>query len=112
MVMIIDLIVVVIGVVNIVVFDDSGFYGFNIDYSGFKWVYCSVMGNIVLGIVCLIGMGGVGKVVVFGLIDFGVDVLWLVDLDLVKVEVLVEVLRLLVGMIKIVIGIDVVVVVE
>ena len=106
MVTITDPTVAAIGAVNTVVFDDSSPQGFNTDYSGFKRAYRSVMGNTAPGTVCLIGTGGVGKAVAFGLIDLGADVLRLVDLDLAKAEALAEALRPLAGTTKIVTGTD------
>lgn len=89
--------VAAIGAVNTVVFEKDGPRGFNTDYSGFKRAYRSVMGNTKPGTVCLIGTGGVGKAVAFGLLDLGADVIRCVDLDAAKAEGLAAALRAVAG---------------
>ena len=85
--------VAAIGAVNTVVFGAEGPQGFNTDYSGFTRAYRGVMGEETPGTVCLIGTGGVGKAVAFGLLDLGADVIRCVDLDLDKAERLATALR-------------------
>lgn len=68
-------------------------WGFNTDYTGFKRAYRSVMGEGAPGTVCLIGTGGVGKAVAFGLLDLGADVIRCVDLNPAKAEELADTLR-------------------
>lgn len=82
-----------IGAVNTVVFGADGPLGFNTDYTGFKRAYRGVMGEGSPGTVCLIGTGGVGKAVAFGLLDLGADVIRCVDLDPAKAEGLADALR-------------------
>lgn len=106
MVTIPDRTVAAIRAVNTVVFEDDGPKGYNTDYSGFKRAYRSVMGQASAGTVCLIGTGGVGKAVAFGLIDLGADVLRLVDLDKSKADALADALRPLAGHIQIETGTD------
>lgn len=84
-----------IGAVNTVVFDPAGPKGFNTDYSGFVAAYKSVRGDRAPGTVCLIGAGGVGKAIAFGLIALNASVIRCVDTDLTKAEALVEALRAL-----------------
>ena len=84
-----------IGAVNTVVFDADGPKGFNTDYSGFKAAYRSVRGDAAPGTVCLIGTGGVGKAVAFGLIALNARSIRCVDLDPVKAEGLATALRAL-----------------
>lgn len=84
-----------IGAVNTVVFDPDGPKGFNTDYSGFVAAYKSVLGDRAPGTVCLIGAGGVGKAIAFGLIALNADVIRCVDTDLMKSEALAEALRAL-----------------
>lgn len=79
-----DPLVRAIGAVNTVVFDADGPKGFNTDYSGFRQAYRSVRGTQRPGAVCLIGAGGVGKAVAFGLIGLGADTIRCVDLDAEK----------------------------
>lgn len=84
-----------IGAVNTVVFDDDGPKGFNTDYSGFKSAYRSVRGEAEPGTVCLIGTGGVGKAVAFGLIALAAREIRCVDLDAAKAGALADALRAL-----------------
>lgn len=106
MVTIPDRTVAAIRAVNTVVFEDDGPKGYNTDYSGFKRAYGGVMGQASAGTVCLIGTGGVGKAVAFGLIDLGADVLRLVDLDKTKADALADALRPLAGRTRIEPGTD------
>lgn len=90
-----DPLVRAIGAVNTVVFDADGPKGFNTDYSGFMAAYRAVRGRDAPGTVCLIGTGGVGKAVAFGLIGLGAAVIRCVDLDPAKAEALADALRAL-----------------
>ncbi len=90
-----DPLVRAIGAVNTVVFDAAGPQGFNTDYSGFKRAYRSVMGDTAPGTVCLIGTGGVGKAVAFGLVGLKAATIRCVDLDAAKAEALAGALRAL-----------------
>lgn len=89
---VLDPLVRAIGAVNTVVFDADGPKGFNTDYSGFMNAYRSVRGTEPPGVVCLIGTGGVGKAVAFGLIGLGAHTIRCVDLDPAKAENLAETL--------------------
>lgn len=82
-----------LGACNTVVFDDDGAHGFNTDWSGFKAAYRHGFGDTGTGAVCMIGAGGVGKAVAFGLIDLGMTDLRLVERDLPKAEALADALR-------------------
>ncbi|MFZ5965343.1 shikimate dehydrogenase family protein [Thalassococcus sp. BH17M4-6] len=90
-----DPLVRAIGAVNTVVFDAEGPQGFNTDYTGFVRAYRAVRGDAAPGTVCLIGTGGAGKAVAFGLIRLGARVIRCVDLDPAKAEGLVNALRAL-----------------
>ncbi len=90
-----DPLVRAIGAVNTVVFDPDGPKGFNTDYTGFMNAYRAVRGDAVPGVVCLIGTGGVGKAVAFGLIGLGAKAIRCVDLDQEKADALAEALRAL-----------------
>lgn len=81
-----------IGAVNTVVFDSDGPKGFNTDYTGFMNAYRSVRGTEQPGVVCLIGTGGVGKAVAFGLIGLGAQAIHCVDLDPAKAASLADTL--------------------
>lgn len=83
-----------IGAVNTVLFDADGPKGYNTDYSGFMAAYRA--GRIEApGVVCLIGTGGVGKAVAFGLVGLKAKAIRCVDLDPAKAEALAEGLRAL-----------------
>lgn len=79
-----DPLVRAIGAVNTVVFGGSEPQGFNTDYSGFMKAYRKVRGTGAPGTVCLIGTGGVGKAVAFGLLGLKAAVIRCVDLDAAK----------------------------
>ena len=75
------------------VFDADGPRGYNTDWSGFMAAYRHAFGDRPPGAVCMIGAGGVGKAVAFGLLDLGMTDLRLVERDLPKAEALAEALR-------------------
>ncbi|MEH6725618.1 MAG: shikimate dehydrogenase [Hyphomicrobiales bacterium] len=83
-----DPLVKAIGAVNTVVFEHSGPVGYNTDYSGFIEAYRTHRNEAGPGIVCLIGSGGVGKAVAFGLVTLGATVIRCVDLKLAKAQAL------------------------
>lgn len=84
-----DPLVAAIGAVNTVVLGSDGPKGFNTDYSGFVAAYRSEMGDQTApGAVCMVGAGGVGKAVAFGLIALGVEDIRIVERDLDKAEAL------------------------
>lgn len=83
-----DPLVRAIGAVNTVVFESDGPKGFNTDYTGFMSAYRRIRGDANPGVVCLIGTGGVGKAVAFGLLGLKARVIRLVDLDAAKAEAL------------------------
>lgn len=88
-----DPLVRAIGAVNTVVFGPQGPEGHNTDYSGFMSAYRMILGNTAPGVVCLIGTGGVGKAVAFGLLGLKATTIRCVDLDPVKAEALATALR-------------------
>ena len=79
-----DPLVRAMGAVNTVIFAPDGARGFNTDYSGFIAAYRQIRGADSVGRVGLVGAGGVGKAVAFGLLKLGVEALWVVDLDHAK----------------------------
>lgn len=83
-----DPLVRAIGAVNTVVFEPSGPQGFNTDYSGFISAYRRVRGKAAPGPVLMIGAGGVGKAVAFGLVALGLTEIRIADRDLPKAEAL------------------------
>ncbi|MGF1650000.1 MAG: shikimate dehydrogenase family protein [Hyphomicrobiaceae bacterium] len=88
-----DPLVRAMGAVNTVIFEDGNAYGFNTDYSGFIAAYRRQRGEAPVGAVLLIGAGGVGKAVAFGLIALGLTDLRIVDLEAEKAHALADALR-------------------
>lgn len=88
-----DPLVAAIGACNTVLFDAEAPRGFNTDYSGFVSAYRRVRGNIAPGAVLMIGAGGVGRAVAFGLIALGATEIRLADRDPAKAADLADALR-------------------
>lgn len=89
-----DPLVRAMGAVNTVVFAADGPKGYNTDFSGFVAGFREAFGEAARpGTACLIGAGGVGKAVAFGLIELGVEEIRLVERDLAKAEGLAAALR-------------------
>lgn len=82
-----------IGAVNTVIFTADGPKGRNIDYSGFVAAYRLVRRDAPAGAVCMIGTGGVGRAVAFGLVALGASEIRLADRDMAKAETLANDLR-------------------
>lgn len=83
-----------IGAVNTVVFEDGRMRGFNTDHSGFIAAFRHRLGaDAKPGKVCLIGAGGVGRAVAFGLAALGAEELRLVDQDQARAEAVMAALR-------------------
>lgn len=82
-----------IGAVNTVTFQDDGAKGYNTDYSGFMAAYRTIRGEKPTGPVLMIGTGGVGRAVAFGLAGLGTRCLRLVDRDPAKAEALAAALQ-------------------
>ena len=83
-----DPMVAAIGAVNTVLFDGARPRGFNTDYSGFIEAYRLVRGDAGPGVCCLIGTGGVGRALAFGLVTLGAEEIRLTDRDGAKAEAL------------------------
>lgn len=83
-----DPLVRAIGAVNTVVFAPEGPQGFNTDFSGFIAAYRRIRGDAPPGAICMIGTGGVGRAVAFGLIALGCTDLRLADRDPAKAAAL------------------------
>lgn len=77
-----------IGAVNTVLFEADGPVGFNTDYSGFIAAYRAVRGYRSPGVACLIGTGGVGRALAFGLVALDAGEIRLVDRDDAKAHAL------------------------
>lgn len=87
-----DPLVRAMGAVNTVVFDEGGPHGFNTDHLGFMRAYRWVRGDAAPGPVLMIGAGGVGKAVAFGLIALGMTEFRIADRDLPKAQALADAL--------------------
>lgn len=77
-----------IGAVNTVRFSEGEAVGFNTDYSGFIAAFRAAFGSQSPGRTVVIGTGGVGKAIAFGLIALGAPRIVLVDKDKLKAEAL------------------------
>ncbi len=80
--------VAAIGACNTVLFEETGPFGFNTDYSGFATAYRATFPGRQPGIVAMAGAGGVGKAVGFALADLGAGALRLFDRDRSRAEAL------------------------
>lgn len=89
-----DPLVRAMGACNTVIFTPEGPRGYNTDYSGFVTAYHRIRGEAPTGPVLMIGTGGVGRAVAFGLTKMHTPELRLVDRDRGKSEALAEVLRI------------------
>lgn len=81
------------GAVNTVIFGDGAPQGYNTDFSGFVAAYRHVLGKAAPGVVAMIGAGGVGRAVGFGLLRLGARDLRIVDSDKAKAQALAAALR-------------------
>lgn len=88
-----DPLVAAVGAVNTVLFAADGPRGFNTDYSGFVAAYRRVRGDADPGAVLMIGAGGVGRAVAFGLLALGASQIRLADRDIAKADALAQALR-------------------
>ena len=82
-----------LGAVNTVLFGSDEPRGFNTDYSGFIAAYRGEYASAAPGRVVLIGAGGVGKAIAFGLMQLGASDITVVDTDIGKAEQLAISLR-------------------
>lgn len=95
-----------IGAVNTIVFDHGGLTGYNTDHTGFIAAYRRAMGDADTGPVLMIGSGGVGRAVAFGLAHLGTKDLRLTDCDINKSEALAQALKIAVPSMKVTIWTD------
>jgi shikimate dehydrogenase len=82
-----------IGAINTVVFSPDGPLGYNTDFSGFQAAWRGEMGDAAPRSACLIGAGGVGKAVAFGLLALGVRDIRIFDHDRAKADALADALK-------------------
>ncbi len=90
MVEIADPLIAAMGAVNTVVFESGRAAGHNTDFSGFVAAYREKFGERAPGQVVMVGAGGVGRAVAFGLVTLGADGLTIADRDISKAEALAE----------------------
>jgi shikimate dehydrogenase len=88
-----DPLVQAMGAINTVVFTDDGPRGFNTDYSGFVAAIRAGLAGTPVGRVMVMGAGGVGRAIAFGLVALGVTGLTLVDPDGEKTHALAAAVR-------------------
>jgi len=75
-----------IAAVNTVVFEGTSTKAFNTDYTGFIAAYEQVRTGAKPGVCCLVGTGGVGRALAFGLVKLGADEIRLFDRDSAKAQ--------------------------
>jgi shikimate dehydrogenase len=81
-----DKLVQAIGAVNTVVFENGRALGFNTDYSGFGTAYRGACGSTPPGPTYLVGAGGVGRAIAFGLAALGATDIRIDDRDSLKAQ--------------------------
>jgi len=79
-----------IAAVNTVVFDGTLSKAYNTDYTGFIAAYEQVRAGAAPGVCCLVGTGGVGRALAFGLVKLGADEIRLFDRDSAKAQQLAQ----------------------
>jgi shikimate dehydrogenase len=88
-----DPLVRAMGAVNTVLFEAGGPVGRNTDYTGFVAACRGFRGATPPGAACLIGAGGVGRALAFGLVALGADEIRIADRDAAKAAALADALR-------------------
>ncbi len=68
-----------LGAVNTVLFGENPPSGFNTDHSGFMALYRAAFGDTAPGAVGVVGAGGVGRAIAFGLVRLGATRIHLLD---------------------------------
>ena len=101
-----DPLVRAIGACNTAIFDQGRALGHNTDYSGFVVAYRRLRGDTPTGPVLMIGTGGVGRAVAFGLVALGTPEIRLVDMDPAKARALAEDLRAAAPGLRVIVGED------
>ncbi len=82
-----------VGAINTLLFTAQGTKGFNTDYLGFLGGYHTIRNDLEPGVVGIIGTGGVGRAIAFGLLELGASEIRLLDKDPQKAMVLASALR-------------------
>lgn len=73
-----------LGAINTVVFEDGHARGYNTDHSGFMAAYRAAFADSNPGPTAIVGAGGAGSAVAFGLAALGAPELTIIDLDIDK----------------------------
>lgn len=82
-----------VGSTNTLLLKDGKVFAFNTDYTGFIRGYRTRLGDLPAGKVLMIGAGGVGRAVAFGLFEVGATELFISDLNLAGAEALAKALN-------------------
>ncbi|SBS27495.1 Quinate/shikimate dehydrogenase [Marinomonas aquimarina] len=82
-----------VGSTNTLLLKDGKVCAFNTDYTGFIRGYRTRLGDLPAGKVLMIGAGGVGRAVAFGLFEVGAIELFISDLNVAGAEALAEALN-------------------
>ena len=77
-----------LGAINTVIFEDGAARGYNTDHSGFIAAWRAAFGPASPGATVIVGAGGAGRAVAFGLAALGATELTIVDTDAAKAEAL------------------------
>ena len=85
--------VLAMGAINTVIFADGKATGHNTDHTGFVSAYRAVLGDAAPGTVLMIGAGGVGRAVAFGLAALGARKLRIADRDAARARALAQALN-------------------
>lgn len=82
-----------VGSTNTLLLKDGKVCAFNTDYTGFIRGYRTRLGDLPAGKVLMIGAGGVGRAVAFGLFEVGATELYISDLNVAGAEALAQALN-------------------
>jgi len=102
-----DPLVKAMGAVNTILFDGENPSGHNTDYSGFIAAFRNRFDDMSPGSVTLVGAGGAGRAVAFGLVALGVNRICIIDKELKKAHALERDLRQVAPDLDLTIGDDV-----
>lgn len=82
-----------VGATNTLLLKDGKVHAFNTDYTGFIRGYRTRLGELPAGKVLMIGAGGVGRAVAFGLFEVGATELFITDLNVAGAQSLADALN-------------------
>ncbi|MEP9386000.1 shikimate dehydrogenase [Mesorhizobium sp. KR9-304] len=90
-----------LGAINTVVFEGGRARGYNTDHSGFIAAWRAAFGSATPGRAVIVGAGGAGRAVAFGLAALGAGELTIVDTDIARAEALAQALGGLAATVKV-----------